>query len=387
MYMKSVQEGRAFLAALLLGLGAASAAAQPLPVSFEAPDGISLKATYSSPGKPGPALLLLHQCNRDRSAWAGLATAAAARGFHVLALDFRGYGESAGDRFATFQERLPTIEQKWPGDVDAAYAWLVSQAGVDRVRTGVAGASCGVNQALLAARRHAEVRTVVLLSGGATPEARDHLKRAVSMPVMAAASRNDGDAVNTMRWLLGWSRHPGNKFLEFKAAGHGTDMFAVERGLQPVILDWFDAHLKAAPLPAPASPAESKPTAVEEFWTLLTSPGGLERAWQLYDVERRRNPTRVLFPESEMNAYGYQRLEKGHSEEAIAIFRMNADAYPRSANTYDSLADAYLAAGKRPEALAAAEKALKLLTTDKTLPDDFRTLLRENIEKKIRELK
>ena len=51
------------------------------------------------------------------------------------------------------------------------------------------------------------------------------------MPVMAAASRNDGDAVNAMRWLLGWSRHPANKFLEFKAAGHGTDMFAVERGL------------------------------------------------------------------------------------------------------------------------------------------------------------
>ena len=308
-------------------------------------------------------------------------------GFHVLALDFRGFGESEGERFATFQERQPTIVQKWPGDVDAAYAWLVSQSGVDRDRIGIAGASCGVNQALLAARRHPEVRTVVLLSGGSTPEARDYLKQAEAMPVMAAASRNDGDAVNGMRWLLGWSRHPANKFLEFKAAGHGTDMFAVERGLEPAILDWFDAHLRNAALTAPVPPAASKPTPVEEFWTLLTSPGGLDRAFQLYDVERRRNPNRVLFPESEMNAYGYERLQKGHPDEAIAIFRMNVDAYPRSANTYDSLSDAYLAAGNRHEALAAAEQALKRLKDDKTIPEEFRAILRESIEKKIRELK
>jgi hypothetical protein len=63
------------------------------------------------------------------------------------------------------------------------------------------------------------------------------------------------------------------------------------------------------------------------------------------------------------------------------------DAYPRSANAYDSLADAYLAAGKRQEALAAAEQALKRLAADRTLSDQFRTLLRESLENKIRELK
>ncbi len=397
MYMKTVRGGsrtspgtsaRAILAALVAtGVGAASAAAQPTAITVKAPDGISLKASYVSPGKPGPAILLLHQCNRDRGAWSGLAAAASARGFHVLALDFRGYGESEGEHFATFQERQPTIDNKWPGDVDAAYAWLVSQNGVDRDRIGIAGASCGVNQALLAARRHPEVRTVVLLSGGTTPEGRDYLKQAVAMPVMAAASRNDGDTVSAMRWLLGWSRNPGNKFLEFKAAGHGTDMFAVERGLQPAILDWFDAQVRNAPLTAPLPPADSKPTVVEEFWTLLTGPGGLDRAYQLYDVERRRNPNRVLFPESEMNAYGYERLQKGHPEEAIAIFRLNVDAYPRSANTYDSLSDAYLAAGKRREALAAAEEAMKRLKADTTLSEEFRTLLRESLEKKILDLK
>jgi dienelactone hydrolase len=397
MYIKTVRRwtgycagatGPAIVTALFAtGFAAASAGAQATDVTLKAPDGIALRGTYVSPGTPGPALLLLHQCNRDRTAWSGLAAAAAARGFHVLTFDFRGYGESGGPRFASFQEQQPTIAEKWPGDVDAAYAWLVSQTGVNRDRVGIAGASCGVSQAVLAARRHPEVRTVVLLSGGTTAEGREYLKQAAGMPVLAAASRNDGDAVNAMRWWLAWSRHPASRFMEFKAAGHGTDMFGVERSLQPAILDWFDAHLGSAPPAASAPPTPSKPNVVEEFWTLLTSPGGLDRAFQLYDVERRRNPNRALFPESEMNAYGYERLQKGHPDEAIAIFRMNVDAYPRSANAYDSLSDAYLAAGKRTEALAAAEQALKRLAADRTLSDQFRTLLRESLEKKIRELK
>ena len=59
------------------------------PVTIQAPDGTALKATYFSPGRPGPGILLLHACNRDRSSWTGLATDAARRGYHVLALDYR----------------------------------------------------------------------------------------------------------------------------------------------------------------------------------------------------------------------------------------------------------------------------------------------------------
>lgn len=363
------------------------AAAPPADVTIKAADGLNLKATYYSPGTAGPAMLLLHQCNRDRRAWVPFAVDAVSRGFHVLAFDFRGYGESDGTRFKTFQEQQPTIEHSWPGDVDAAFAWLAAQNGVDTHRIGVAGASCGVSQSILAARRHPEVKTIVLLSGGATAEGRAYLKQAAGMPVFAAASRGDGDAVNTMRWVLGWSRNPSNKFVELKAAGHGTDMLAADRGLQPAIFGWLDTYLRNPPASPPALSAEvSKPTPVEEFWTLLTSPGGLDRAYQLYDVERRRNPKAVLFPESEMNAYGYRRLQGGHPEEAIAIFQINADAYPKSANTYDSLADAYVAAGKPKEALAAAQKGLKILDRDKNLPPEFRALLRESLEKKVRDL-
>jgi predicted alpha/beta hydrolase len=57
------------------------------------PDGVNLKGTHFSSGRCGPAILLLHQCNMDRHAWGGLAADLAGNGFHVLAIDYCGYGE------------------------------------------------------------------------------------------------------------------------------------------------------------------------------------------------------------------------------------------------------------------------------------------------------
>lgn len=379
----------ALTAALIVGGAVTAAGQQARPVTLQAPDGVSLKATYFAAGKPGPGILLLHQCNRDRTAWTQLATAAASGGFNVLALDFRGYGESGGPRFKTFQEQRPTMQEKWPGDVEAAIAWLMAQGDVDRERLAFAGASCSVHQAIYAAQRHPEVKTLVLLSGDTSAEGRAYLAKAEQVPLFAAASRNDGNVVDLMRWTVGFSRNPHNTFTQFKAAGHGTDMFAVEQRLEPAILDWLDARLRNAPATAPAvSTTLSKPTVVEEFWTALTGPGGLDRAWRIYDVERRRrNPKVVLFPELEMNTYGYRRLQAGHADEAVAIFRMNADAYPRSANACDSLSEALIAAGERKDALGAAEEGLKLLGRDKTMAEELKTLLRESLGKKVRELK
>src|SRR5260370_37630003 len=74
-------------------------AGAPRVVELKAPDGIVLKATYFAAGKPGPGVLLLHQCNRQRKAWDDLAGRLAASGVNVLTMDFRGFGESGGAPF------------------------------------------------------------------------------------------------------------------------------------------------------------------------------------------------------------------------------------------------------------------------------------------------
>ena len=355
-------------------------------IDLKSPDGIALKASYVPAGRPGPALLLLHACNRDRSSWTDLATAAAARGFHVLALDYRGYGQSGGTKSDDPQQQRWIADREWPGDIDAAYAWLMSQPGVDKARVGAAGASCGVDQAVQLARRHPEVRTVVLLSGGLAASSREFIRDSAWLAIFGAASQGDGGAVESLKWAMGWSRNPANTFVEYQAAGHGTDMFAVEKELQPRVLAWLERHVRDAPATKPTATTAAGPTVVEQFWTTLNQPGGVERARQLYDEAKSRDKSVVLFPETETNLLGYALLQGGNAKDALIVFQMNVEGYPRSANAYDSLSDGYLAMENKAEALKYARKTLEVLDTDPNATPELKQLLREGAEKKIKEL-
>ena len=248
-----------------------------------------------------------------------------------------------------------------------------------------AGASCGANQSVQLARRHPEVRTVVLLSGAIAPNGREFVRDSTWLPIFGAASHGDGGAVETLRWAVGWSRTPSNKFVEYQAAGHGTDMFAAEKELQPQVLTWLDTHLRDAPTSPPTS-TTAGPTFVEEFWTALNQPGGVQRARKLYDEAKSRDKNAVLFPEAETNLLGYQLLQAGNVKDAIDVFQLNVEGYPRSANVYDSLSDGYLAMGNKEEALKYAQKAIEVLDTDTNATAEFKQVVRESAAKKIKEL-
>jgi tetratricopeptide (TPR) repeat protein len=49
-----------------------------------------------------------------------------------------------------------------------------------------------------------------------------------------------------------------------------------------------------------------------------------------------------ILKEDEMNKVGYQLLNAGKNKEAIAVFKINVEAFPKSGNVYDSLGEAYL---------------------------------------------
>src|SRR5438093_12449164 len=96
-------------------------------VSFPAADGFSLKGTFFSAGKPGPGLLLLHQCNADHQVYDQLGTMLSTAGYNVLAFDFRGFGKSKAGEFTDFEKQRQKIMEKMPADVDAALTFLTSQ--------------------------------------------------------------------------------------------------------------------------------------------------------------------------------------------------------------------------------------------------------------------
>lgn len=61
-----------------------------------------------------------------------------------------------------------------------------------------------------------------------------------------------------------------------------------------------------------------------------------------------------------LNRAGYQLLNKNMIDEAIALFQVNTKYFPNSANTYDSLGEAYLKAGKKELAIGNYKKALAM---------------------------
>ena len=71
--------------------------------------------------------------------------------------------------------------------------------------------------------------------------------------------------------------------------------------------------------------------------------GGVDRAAEYYSMQRSRDPGAVLFTDRQMNSLGYAYLNRKQVKEAIALFRMNVEAFPGSSNVYDSLAEALMA--------------------------------------------
>lgn len=372
--------------AIAFSLLPAIVGAGPRDIDLKAPDGTTLKATYFAAPKPGPGIVLLHMCNSQRKAWAGLGEKLAAQGFHAIALDYRGYGESGG----TPVDTLPPAErqraaQHWPGDIDAAFDFLIAQPGVDRARIGAAGGSCGVDNAIQLARRHPEVKTLVLLAGGTNAAGEQFLAQSPWMPLFASAAQDDGRAVDMMRWLIGFSGGTANQLKEYPNGGHGTEMFAVHKDLEPAIVAWFDQHLVKKPVRATtSSTAQAGPSA--RTAAALREPGGGARVLADLKAARKAGKPFRLAPEGAINLLGYELMQGGRVPDAIGIFELNVEAYPGSANTLDSLADGYLAAGDKVKALEFSRKALAALPGDTTAPEAFKQQIRESAEAKIRQL-
>lgn len=66
------------------------------------------------------------------------------------------------------------------------------------------------------------------------------------------------------------------------------------------------------------------------------------------------------FGEASLNTFGYAVMGSGDFESAIEIFELNAELYPESGNTWDSLAEACMNLGDRDRAIRYYEKSLDL---------------------------
>lgn len=68
--------------------------------------------------------------------------------------------------------------------------------------------------------------------------------------------------------------------------------------------------------------------------------------------------------ENDINQVGYQLLQTGKKKEAIEVFKINVETFPKSGNAYDSLGEAYLADGDKTLAIVNYKKSVELDPTN-----------------------
>jgi len=363
-------------------------------VDLKSANGTILKGTYFAAAKPGPGVLLFHQSNRTRKSWQDVARQLAAAEINVLTVD---------------ADPKKTRKQRWPGELNAAFEFLVSQPGVNRDVVGIGGAGViGVEDSVETARLHsAEVKSLVLLSG--ETESLDFLRQASQLPELFVVDDNDEypPIAEAMELLYITASSPSRKFVHYSAShdapwiwyepfdigkvqahgGHGTDMFKVHSELPGIIVDWFVTTLIKTPGHAPTDTVASASVINQ-----IQMPGGVAQVTQQLIEARRKDPDAQLFPEITVSTIGQDRMRASEPKSAVEVLKLVLLAYPESADANETLAEAYLADGQKELARQHAEKALTILDSHKlpasswTDTEQYRGEIRRGAEKVLKQL-
>jgi tetratricopeptide (TPR) repeat protein len=112
-------------------------------------------------------------------------------------------------------------------------------------------------------------------------------------------------------------------------------------------------------LPSVKAAYDSRKSIVQTLTATIAS-SGIEEAVKQYHDLKAAAPATYNFDEGELDDLGYQLMRAKQFKEAIRIFQLNVEVYPQASNTYDSLGEAYMNDGKKPEAIANYQKSLQL---------------------------
>lgn len=203
----------------------------PVPDDAEREEPIVLDGRVFGSGETG--VILVHMRPSDQTAWFPYATKLAATGeYTVLTFDFRGYGESTGEKEF---DRLDT-------DLEAALDYMRDTLGAQKVF--LVGASMGGTASLLLAERD-PVAGVVSISSPATYQEIDAVAGVdqIRAPKLFIASEDDTPARLSLEELWPAAIAPKDQAL-FEGNAHGTDLFAspVAAEFEQRLTDFLEAN-------------------------------------------------------------------------------------------------------------------------------------------------
>jgi len=110
---------------------------------------------------------------------------------------------------------------------------------------------------------------------------------------------------------------------------------------------------------------------------------GIDEAMKMFPELKEKYPADKV--ERRVNSLGYSFLNVEKYDEAIELFKLNVEHFPKSANVYDSLAEAYMKSGNNELAIKFYQKTLEVIPDDPRPDKDFLERLKQgalsNLEK------
>jgi dienelactone hydrolase len=220
-------------------------------VTIDSPDGVKLVgALLESPKPNSPALLLLHQWQSDRHSFDNFAKQMQAKGFTVLSIDGRGFGESTkkADGSAVAAGRADADVKAMLGDVGAAVEFLKKQKNVDPTKIAIVGASYGSSLAIISAADHPDIKAVALLSPGlnyfGNMPTEPAIKKYGDRPLMMIAAEDDKESADAVRELKKAGADDKYQTQIFPKGGHGTGIFQAKVGLEDALENFLAVSLQ-----------------------------------------------------------------------------------------------------------------------------------------------
>jgi dienelactone hydrolase len=223
----------------------------PQKVQFESADKVVIVGTfYESPKVNSPAVLMLHQWQSNRGSYDEFARRIQAKGFGVLAIDGRGFGDSTKttDGATVKTDRGDETVKGMKADVDNAFQFLTKQKNVNAQKIGIVGASYGSSLAMIYGAENKDVAAVALLSPGLNYFGNLPIEEAVKnygdRALLLVAAEDDKESADTVKKLKDSVKNERYETHVYQRGGHGTELFTTKVGLEDLLDNFLTTNLQ-----------------------------------------------------------------------------------------------------------------------------------------------
>jgi esterase/lipase len=199
-------------------------------------------------------VMVLHDCRADREKYKVLTQALADEGLHVLAIDFRGYGESIAKGYShqeikkqatdivSYQSDLALLTSYWPDDLLASYNFLRNK--LDKSKgIAVIASGCANAYAINVAEKY-QLKALVMINPDMSYNDKERYKNLIDVPSYFIGAGQHLASTKTALELFNWNGAKQSKIQMLKAEKGDSQLINSNKYLVADIANWLKFNLR-----------------------------------------------------------------------------------------------------------------------------------------------